>query len=80
MLSTDERANLITLAMQAEAECYNSFFMQGVTQELSKYVNIHGADVLWNFLKYASPVTSRLYLEFCLEFPSELEQNISFVI
>ena len=80
MLSTYERLNLMTLAMQAEAECYNEYFMQGLIKELTKYIDIHGAEVLWNFLKYASPVTYRLYLEFCLAFPSELKQNISFEV
>lgn len=78
MLSHDDRANLINLAMQAEAECYNSYFMQQATKILSDYANIHGSKILWGFLINASECTYRLYLEFCLLDAPALKENISY--
>ena len=79
MLSIEERAGLMNLAMQAEAECYNSYFMQGLTKILTDYAERHGARVLWGFLINASPVTYRLYLEYCL-LGSGIKENISYKI
>ena len=80
MLNLDDRANLINLAMQAEAECYNAYFMQGVAEILINYANKHGARVLWGFLINASEITYRLYLEFCLLGSPALRENISFKV
>ena len=80
MLNLDDRANLINLAMQAEAECYNAYFMQGATETLINYANKHGARVLWGFLINASEITYRLYLEFCLLGSPALRENISFKV
>lgn len=80
MLSNDDRAHLVNLAMQAEAECYNAYFMREATRILTDYANIHGAKVLWGFLINASPVTYRLYLEFCLLGSPALKENISFKV
>ncbi len=80
MLSIEDRAKLVNLAMEAESECYNAFFMQGATQQLTEYVNIHGASVVWDFLINASEITYRLYLEFCLISSPVLKQNISFKV
>lgn len=80
MLSNDDRATLLNLAMQAEAECYNVYFMQAATKILLEYVNKHGARIVWGFLINASVVTYRLYLEYCLMSPSALKDNISFKV
>ena len=80
MLSIDDRANLINLAMQAEAECYNAYFMQEAAKILTDYANIHGARVLWCFLISETPVTYRLYLEFCLLGAPALKENISYKV
>ena len=80
MLNNDDRARLINLAMQAEAECYNVYFMQAATKILLEYVNKHGARIVWGFLINASVVTYRLYLEYCLMCPSALKNNISFKV
>lgn len=80
MLNNDERASLLNLAMQAEAECYNAYFMQEATKILLEYVNTHGARAVWGFLINASVVTYRLYLEYCLMCPSALKNNISFKV
>lgn len=80
MLNLDDRANLINLAMQAEAECYNAYFMQGAAEILIDYANKHGARVLWGFLINASEITYRLYLEFCLLGSTALRENISFKV
>lgn len=80
MLNLDDRANLINLAMQAEAECYNAYFMQGAAEILINYANKHGARVLWGFLINASEITYRLYLEFCLLGSPALRENISFKV
>lgn len=80
MLNLDDRANLINLAMQAEAECYNAYFMQGATKILTNFAEIHGARVLWGFLINASEITYRLYLEFCLLGSPALRENISFKV
>lgn len=80
MLTNEERATLINLAMEAEAESYNSYFMQEATKVLTNYANNHGARVLWSFLINASEVTYRLYLEFCLLSSSALKENISFKV
>lgn len=80
MLNLDDRANLINLAMQAEAECYNAYFMQGAAEILLNYANKHGARVLWGFLINASEITYRLYLEFCLLGSPALRENISFKV
>ena len=79
MLSTEERAELVNLAMQAEQECYNSYFMQGLTNILKEYADRHGSMVLWGFLINETPVTYRLYLEYCL-LGSEIKENISYKI
>lgn len=80
MLNNDDRARLINLAMQAEAECYNVYFMQTATKILLEYVNTHGARVVWGFLINASLVTYRLYLEYCLMSPCALKDNISYKV
>ena len=80
MLNLDDRANLINLAMQAEVECYNAYFMQGAAEILIDYANKHGARVLWGFLINASEITYRLYLEFCLLGSTALRENISFKV
>ena len=80
MLSLEDRARLINLAMEAESEGYNAFFMQGVTEILTEYANIHGSKELWGFLINASKITYRLYLEFCLISSPALKQNISFKV
>ncbi len=80
MLNLDDRANLINLAMQAEAECYNAYFMQGATKILTNFAEIHGARVLWSFLINASEITYRLYLEYCLLGSPALKENISFKV
>lgn len=80
MLNLDDRANLINLAMQAEAECYNAYFMQGAAETLINYANKHGARVLWGFLINSSEITYRLYLEFCLLGSPALRENISFKV
>ena len=80
MLSINDRANLVNLAMQAEAECYNAYFMQEATKILIEYVNKYGAKIVWGFLINASVVTYRLYLEYCLMCPSALKNNISFKV
>lgn len=80
MLNFNDRANLVNLAMQAEAECYNAYFMQEATRILTEYAELHGAKVLWAFLINASEVTYRLYLEFCLLGSPALRENISFKV
>lgn len=80
MLSTEDRANLINLAMQAEAESYNHYFMRGAAEILTNYANIHGAKVLWNFLINETQITYRMYLEFCLMSSPALKENISFEV
>ena len=80
MLSNDDRASLVNLAMQAEAECYNAFFMQEATKILTEYAQKHGAKILWSFLINASEITYRLYLEFCLLSSPALKENISFKV
>lgn len=80
MLTLDDRANLVNLAMQAEAECYNAYFMREATKILTEYAETHGAKVLWDFLISASEVTYRLYLEFCLLSSPVLKENISFKV
>lgn len=80
MLTNDDRAKLINLAMQAEAECYNAYFMQEATRILTEYANNHGARILWDFLINSSEVTYRLYLEFCLISSPALKENISFKV
>lgn len=80
MLSIDDRANLINLAMQAEAECYNAYFMQEAVKILTDYANIHGARILWGFLINETPATYRLYLEFCLLGSPALRENISYKV
>lgn len=80
MLSIDDRANLINLAVQAEQECYNAYFMQEAVKILTDYANIHGARVLWGFLINEAPATYRLYLEFCLLGSPALRENISYKV
>lgn len=80
MLSIDDRARLVNLAMQAEAECYNTYFMQEATKILVNFAEIHGARVLWNFLINASEITYRLYLEYCLLGSPAFKENISFKV
>lgn len=80
MLSIDDRARLVNLAMQAEAECYNAYFMQEATKILVNFAEIHGTRVLWNFLINASEITYRLYLEYCLMSPCALKENISYKV
>lgn len=80
MLSIKDRTNLITLARQAEAECYNAYFMQEAVKILAEYANIHGAKILWGFLINETSVTYRLYLEFCLLGSPALKENISFKV
>lgn len=80
MLSIEERAELVNLAMQAEAECYNAYFMRGLTKVLTKLAEKHGARILWGFLINAAPVTYRLYLEYCLLGSTALKENISYKI
>ncbi len=80
MLNLEDRARLVNLAMQAEAENYNAYFMQGAIKELQKYADVHGARIVWGFLINAAPITYRLYLEFCLLSSPTLKQNISFKV
>lgn len=80
MLTTKDRASLINLAMQAEAECYNHYFMSAAYKILKDYANIHGTRVVWGFLNNACQLTYKLYLEFCLLNPQALKENISFEV
>ena len=80
MLTIDERAYLLNLAMQAEAESYNCYFMQAASKVLTLYANKHGSRIVWDFLINASEVTYRLYLEFCLLGSPALKENISFKV
>lgn len=67
MLSINDRAELVNLAMQAEAEHYNQYFMRGASETLKEFADIHGIKILWGFLINETPITYRLYLEFCLQ-------------
>lgn len=80
MLTKEDKANLINIAMQAEAECYNRYFMTAAADILKKYAKKHGIDYLMNFLRMAAPVTSRLYLELCYLSRDAIRQSISFTI
>ena len=80
MLTKDDKANLINLAMQAEAESYNRYFMSAAADTLRKYAKEHGTDYLMNFLRMAAPITSKLYLELCYLGRSAIKQSISFTI
>ena len=80
MLNKQDRAELVNLAMQAEAECYNTYFMASASKYLTELAEKHGAKVLWGFLINASEVTYRMYLEFCLQGSPALKENISFKV
>lgn len=80
MFSHEEKAHLAGIAMQAEIECYNAYFMQESAKILTEYARRHGSDALWNYLINASGCTYRLYLEFCLLLPSVKKEDISFKI
>lgn len=80
MLNKFEREYLINLAMQAEIECYNSYFMKAAEKILSIYINKHGAKVIWEFFINAGTVANRLYLEFCLSGFNTSNDTISFKI
>lgn len=78
MLTLDDRANLVNLAMQAEAECYNAYFMREATEILKEFAEKHGSNIVWGFLINASVCTYRLYLEFCLLGSPVLKPNTSY--
>ncbi len=78
MLTLDDRANLVNLAMQAEAECYNAYFMREANEILKEFAEKHGSNIVWGFLINACACTYRLYLEFCLLDSPALKENISF--
>lgn len=80
MLTLDDRANLVNLAMQAEAESYNAYFMRGATDILKEYAEKHGSKIVWDFLINASECTYRLYLEFCLLGSPVLKPNTSYKV
>ncbi len=80
MLTLDDRANLVNLAMQAEAESYNTYFMRGATDILKEYAEKHGSKIVWGFLINANECTYRLYLEFCLLGSPILKENTSFKV
>lgn len=68
------------MAMQAEIECYNCYFMKAAKKILSIYINKHGAKVIWEFFIKGGTVANRLYLEFCLSGFNTLDDTISFKI
>lgn len=80
MLTLNDRANLVNLAMQAEAESYNAYFMRGATDILKEYADNHGSNILWDFLKNASDCTYRLYLELCWCNSPLLKPNTSYKV
>lgn len=80
MLTFEDRANLVNLAMQAEAECFNPYFMNAANRILKDYTDTHGTKVVWGFLINETPVTYRLYLEFCLLGSPALKENLSFEV
>ncbi len=69
MLNNETRAELLTLAMEAEMECYNPYFMERLTKRLIEIISENSSKSVWNFLINASDCTYRLYLEFCLRLP-----------
>lgn len=81
MLTKKEKSLLVSLAMQAELECYSAYFMQEAAKLLAKIIQRCGSRVVWDFMKKACCTTYRLYLELCLLGPSaKKENNISYKI
>ncbi len=75
MLDKEARAELLTLAMEAELEEYNPYFMHGIIKRLHELIKIYSSKYVWGFLANASDCTYRLYLEYCLRLEGEVWQK-----
>jgi|GEM_PF-6083967 len=63
MLDQEIRAKLINLAMQAEAEDYNPYFMRGLIIELNNLQQELKTSDIALFLRLASACTFKLFCE-----------------